>query len=313
MREGYPGAIYYYMAKPFRVVSFNYRTAEITVTRTKRWTTRADSRCMVFPKFSGGVIASRKSSTGFLVEAGMQISERVTGFMEKRGRNQIPHVYDHASPYSQKPIARYFETTGVCWFFPEKEVVSDAVGMRLLEAFCISCGIQQRDIGYGIFHSKASSYWQGDCSGMSIYDNVHGSLRLTKQLYEGFADVVELSIVLALERDNVHAPAVIEALRRLRHLSSECEVDDSQESIRITSESDDWISVIDDDQNAIHIENNEEVKVVSHRFTPQGLMYELASNRSGVRWLVKTALVQPIPGITKMVRVNWVTGEKESS
>ncbi|MEF8756413.1 MAG: DEAD/DEAH box helicase [Accumulibacter sp.] len=313
MREGYPGAIYYYMAKPFRVVSFNYRTAEISVTRTRLWTTRADSRCMVFPKFPGGVIASRKSSIGFLVETGMQISERVTGFIEKRGRTQTPHAYDHLSPYSQKPITRYFETTGVCWLFPEKEVVSDAVALRLHEAFCVLCGIQQRDIGYGIFHCKPSPYWQSECSGMSIYDNVHGSLRLTKQLHERFPDVVELSITLALERDNSHAPLVIEALRRLKQLSSECEVNDPQESMRVSSESDDWVSVIDEDQSAVHVENSEEVRVISHRFTPQGLMYELASNRPGVRWLVKTGLVRPIPGTTKMTRVNWVTGEKASS
>ncbi len=313
MREGYPGAIYYYMAKPFRVVSFNYRAAEISVTKTKRWTTRADSRCMVFPKFPSGVILSKKSNIGFLVEAGMQISERVTGFIEKRGRMQTPHTYDHESPHSQKPITRYFETTGVCWYFPEKELVSDSVAARLHEAFCILCGVQQRDIGYGMFHSRPSVYWQSECQGMSIYDNVHGSLRLTKQLHERFSDVVDLAISLAIERESHQVPPVIEALRRLKHLSLECEFNDAEETISISSEDDDWIAVIDDDQNAVHVENSEEVKVISHRFTPQGLMYELVSNRPGVRWLAKTALVRPIPGITKMIRVNWVTGEKEPS
>ena len=36
LREGYPGAIYYYMARPYRVILFNHRTGEIWVRREKR-------------------------------------------------------------------------------------------------------------------------------------------------------------------------------------------------------------------------------------------------------------------------------------
>jgi hypothetical protein len=78
-----------------------------------------------------------------------------------------------------------------------------------------------------------------------------------------------------------------------------------------------------------------QVVVLEHRITPHGLMYELKpftekknddvtpsrarrvpaskrlSQKSGVRWLVAANTVQPIPGETKMVRVNLLTGKSK--
>lgn len=309
LREGYPGAIYYYMAKPFRVTSLNYRTGEISVSPSKRWTTRPDARSMVFPKLSGGILVSRKSDHGFIVECGMQISERVSGFIEKRGRVQTSHTYGQGSIYSQKPITRFFETTGVCWYFSDKNVLSEAVAESILEAFCRTCGVQQRDIGYGMFHAKPSPFWSSECQGMCIYDNVHGSLRLTRQVLEKFDEIVQAACAQEAEKVDA-APST---MKSLYELASHFEMTqgflfEGRADDQIGS--DEWVSVIDDDQSAIHIETNDEVKVITHRFTPQGLVYELSPQKQGVRWLVKKSLIRPINGMTKIVQVNWITGER---
>ncbi len=46
LREAYPGAIYYYMARPYRAFQFNYRQGEIRVRHEKRWTTKPNSSRM---------------------------------------------------------------------------------------------------------------------------------------------------------------------------------------------------------------------------------------------------------------------------
>ena len=53
----------------------------------------------------------------------------------------------------------------------------------------------------------------------------------------------------------------------------------------------------------------EEVEVIGHRYTPQGLLYELRSPEPQVAWMVRASTVIPIYGMTKLVRTNLVTGE----
>src|SRR5262249_496895 len=56
LREAYPGGIYYYMARPYRVTSFGYKSGEIRVRREKQWTTTPNARVMVFPKYPKGIL-----------------------------------------------------------------------------------------------------------------------------------------------------------------------------------------------------------------------------------------------------------------
>jgi DEAD/DEAH box helicase domain-containing protein len=127
LREAYPGAVYYYTAIPYRVQRFNYRDGEITVCRERRYTTKPIRFAMVFPDFGPSVLRLRSSDAGFLAEAEMQVSERVTGFKEKRGKTETANTYGPGSSYSQQPLTRFIRTTGVCWFFPQPQLVSEAL------------------------------------------------------------------------------------------------------------------------------------------------------------------------------------------
>ena len=118
LREAYPGAIYYYMARPYRVYRFDYRKGAIFARQERHWVTKPLAQTMVFPRFQGGVLRLSRSETGFLAEAEMQVSERVLGFTERRGSAKPEeHRYGPSSPYYQREINRFFETTGVCWYF----------------------------------------------------------------------------------------------------------------------------------------------------------------------------------------------------
>ena len=120
LREAYPGAIYHYMAHPFRVRRFDMNKGEIYVQGERHWTTRPLTQTRVFPRFNGGILAFSKSNTGFIAETEMQVSERVLGFVEKRGGAQpIEHRYGPGPEFFRRDINRFFETTGVCWNFPQ--------------------------------------------------------------------------------------------------------------------------------------------------------------------------------------------------
>lgn len=164
LREGFPGAIYYYMARPYRVTQVNYRAGQVVVKTSRRWTTRPSLQNMVFPRFQA-ILSGRRSPRGFVVEAPLQVSERVIGFVEQRGPNKTVHTYGPGSPYSQRPLQRFLDTTGVCWHFDSPSVLTQMVADSLLDAFAACCGVEKRDVGVGLFRAKPSQLWSGECQG----------------------------------------------------------------------------------------------------------------------------------------------------
>ncbi len=335
LREAYPGAIYYYMGRPYRVNRFKYRQGEIYVYREKYWTTRPKAWTMVFPSFEGGMLKLFRSDEGFIAESEMQISERVTGFIEQRGSTKKEYEYGPSSTFYQRELNRFFETTGVCWWFPIGHVNSEAMASRILEAFCFKFGVQRRDLGIGTFHSNTSPIRPEKCKGMCIFDATHGSLRLTERLAENFTDVLEEAISFGdAQKDSLAVHELEELARFTGHLRPEGIEDTGQVEL---DDEENWTAIIAPGEKAIHESRQGvfEVIVLEHRYTPQGLMYELKPPKKkkkyeitsslsknvplserivlkpGMKWLVAANTVQPIPGETKMVRVNLVTGESK--
>jgi hypothetical protein len=143
---------------------------------------------MVFPDFRNGVLGSWRAPDGFVAEARVQVSERVTGFSEKRGKKAERQAYGQGSPWSQRGVNRFFETSGVCFCGPAASL--PVVG-KLVEAFCDLFGVQQSDIGVGMFRSKSSPSGADACAGVCVYDATYGRLRLTQSLADGLRKVVE--------------------------------------------------------------------------------------------------------------------------
>ena len=211
LREAYPGAVYYYMARPYRVIAFDYQRGVIRVKRDRHYTTQPISVAMVFPRFGPGTFRARASRTALLVETELQVAERVEGYVERRGGGRLEHRYGPQSDVYRRPLSRFFQTTGVCWSFGDPACDAVAVASAVLEAFCLTCGIQSRDLGVGPFRATSNPMLPAAKSGICIYDATHGSLRLTEQLVDRWDEVLATAIALANERggvDNITAITV---------------------------------------------------------------------------------------------------------
>lgn len=189
MREAYPGAVYYHMARAYRVIGFSLSKRKILVRSERHWTTYPQWQSMVFPDFGAGLLKLFTSGTGFMGECEMQVSERVSGFREKHGDTESVVSYRPGNPFSERDITRWIRTTGVCWHFPEAFANTDAVARRLRDAFCLEFGVRTHDLGLSSFHARQSPIDAETCAGMCIFDAAPGSLRLTERLAEHFLKV----------------------------------------------------------------------------------------------------------------------------
>lgn len=308
IREAYPGAIYYYMGKPFRVKHVSYRYGEIHVSKEKQWFTQPILQNIVFPKIPNGVINCRRSNDGFIAEIELQVSERIIGFVEKRGPTKETISYERGSPYSEKPITRFFETTGICFFVNNKEILREDIFNYIISIFCLSCGVHERDLGIGSFYAKPSLIWQDSCQGFCIYDATVGSLRITHQLYEKFQEIINLGIYLldSPEEQFNKTKNDLYALKDFYNNTKEFRIESSPPP-------EDWVRIIAPGEKGILTSEAEsqEVTVIDYRYTRQGLMYELQHPSQTVKkWMVKYECVKPIYGVTKEIEINLSNGEE---
>lgn len=330
LREAYPGAVYYYMARPFRIQSLEYKKGSIRASSSRHITTKSLTEIMAFPDFKNGVFKAWRSPDGFVVEVELQVNERVRGFSEQRGSNRSSHEYGPGSPYNQKPISRPFKTTGICWAFPEKIDRSEAAAEAIMKTFANIAGVHERDLGIALFHANEGPFGREPMKGAVVYDSTNGSLRLTERLAEEFPRVVQLAA--DLDTNDVELAT---HLRRLVELVDGLVPASAVSGTEVKPLENDWIRLIDREQSALYItgEAPQEVKVLGFRYTPHGVMYELeplkapgftvetttgklgpdravVQNKPG-KWMVLASTIQPLPGTTKMVRYNVVTGEEE--
>ena len=329
LREAYPGAVYYYMARPFRIKSLEYKKGLIRASGSKRFTTKPDTDTMAFPNFQNGLINAWKSSAGFVAEVELQVNERVKGFIERRGPNTLPtHQYGAGSPYSQKSLSRLFRTTGVCWAFPAKVDRSYAVAECLMRVFAQTCGIHERDLGTAFFHANEGPFERVQVKGTVVFDATNGSLRLTERLASEFGAVIAAAIN-SVESD----VGLGQELKKLGQLVDELEPTSTVASETGPVPEDDWIRVIDRGQPGMYVSSDApvEVTVLDVRYTPRGLMYQLEPLRepgysmrvaqgkvrperemvknAPAKWMVLVSAVQELAGRSKMVMYNVVTGE----
>lgn len=317
LREAYPGAIYRYLANPYRVFQLNHAKGEISTTRTKGiGRTNPVVQTAVFPQFTDQMSYLRMSEEAFITECRVQVSERVIGFTEQYGQNKNEVLYGPGSTYSQKPLNRYIDTTGVCFYFPEEKLQREQLGKYICLAFCKVCSVQDRDVGWGTFISQSSPLGKDPVKGFSIYDSAFGSLRLTRQITSCLDQILQEAVRIATEEGaSKIASGIKKIVRQTKSLGH------AKENIAVTEifaagTDDGWVIVVAPDQTAIchdgqsHI--NEEVTVLKYLYTPQGIRYGLKPLRQGVTWQVTAAMIHPINGVTKLERYNINTGESAS-
>ncbi len=314
LREAYPGGIYYYMARPYRVRQLNYRSGEIIVAKERYWTTDPVSQAMVFPNFQAGLLQlwATPSGDGFVAETALQVSERVLGFREKRG-SAAPetHTYGPGSRYYQRPLNNFFETTGVCWHFSTIARLDDDALLFFKDVFCKEAGILDRDVGSGYYSSRTSPVILDKITDCCIYDGAPGSQRMTQVLAEKFSEMAQVAADLAATMDEV-PEQVQQSLAMLAEAAKTLTLRRLEEvaaaGVPLGVPEDDWATVIKPGEKAtLMINSPQEVTVLDYRYTPKGLMYNL--EHPDCRWMVPADTIRPIYGVTQMLSVNLITGE----
>lgn len=312
-REGYPGAVYYYIAKPFRVYTVNSRNSEIDVRNERFYTTKPVAQNTVFPKFPNGVFQILRSDSAFVAEAELQVSERILGFQEIRGNAKTSHLYEPGNIYRQAPMFRVFETTGVCWSVPGEDLMNETLALAIMEAFCLNYGIHTRDVGVGTFHSNLSPFGGPNVKGICIYDATNGSLRLTELLAENFPNVLSDSLDLLNAQEEFDEATAIQ-IKRLMELYLTLEPWSfglNQQIPTTAGEVAEWLEVFAVGEKILHLNGGQlqTAFVRGHRFTPAGLMYQVSQGESYPLITTRADQVHAADEGTKTVDLNLYTGD----
>jgi DEAD/DEAH box helicase domain-containing protein len=194
MREAYPGAVYYYTTKPYRVYRVKNSSRVIEVRHEKRYTTRPQTLpTLVFPNLSeGNVFEGQKYGELVAVECNLQIREAIAGIKERRGPNETITNYPLAPSlgffFDQNRFTRNYFTTGVVIAHPALNspgVHSDIIARLLFEAFLIIVPLERRDINFSSdkYRTNVGVIDEGN-KFICIYDQTYGSLRLSGHILE---------------------------------------------------------------------------------------------------------------------------------
>lgn len=335
MREAYPGAVYYYQTRAYRVVRIRKGQRTIDVREEKHYFTSPKMLpTLILPNLtSGNVYQDLQFGRLRVIECGMQIGEAVIGFKERRGANQIDVDYPLRSDlglYFDAPkFARYVFTSGVLFDHPslsKAQVKADAISRVVYEAFLMTVPFEPQDINAGADkHRSSRDGIQEGGRFACVYDQTYGSLRLTSRLVDAetlrtvfrmAVDISETSEQFALNAESVSA---------LRDLASDAENEPKR------MEADAAITV--DRKYAVIIKSgsygvdtkkdNEEFWVEGVFFSPQfgELAYrgkhisqklkaeQVNWQHSAVSVIVAVKVIEPLGGVSEMAYYDYETGE----
>jgi DEAD/DEAH box helicase domain-containing protein len=189
MREAYPGAVYYYTGRPYRVTHVDLRSRTVHVSPSPHYSTQA---VPVHSRISPQRIVHRAEQRGdlMLAECDVQIWRAVLGFRERRGSTveQISYPCNAPVRWSASNFSRSFFTTGVCIAHPILD--SDRVDTRVLtsllhEAFLMVVPLDRQDVDCSEDGLRAT--WGPLVRGrrfLVVYDQAYGSLRLSGRLMD---------------------------------------------------------------------------------------------------------------------------------
>lgn len=194
MREAYPGAIYYYATRPYRVYSISHRERLVLVRKEKRYTTQPRTiPPQVYPNFAAGNVF-RGVAYGDLhaLECNINVREAVLGFKERRGGAEDTVDYPLVNTptgvnFTESRFARMYFTTGVLLTHPRFAIDSGAAGelsQLLFEALLMTAPYERQDLGYGTDRVRAAGPLAEGAPFVAIYDQTYGSLRLSGRLLE---------------------------------------------------------------------------------------------------------------------------------
>jgi DEAD/DEAH box helicase domain-containing protein len=195
-REAYPGAIYYYNTKSFRIIKIDQKLNEISARAERRYFTKPmQLPTMVFPQLRGEKIFSAVSYGDLKVlESEIQVYERIEGFIETRGSTNYQIKYPIARCdmdniiYDRPNFSRDYKTTGTIISHPAlnaQNVKSDIIAQLIYEIFLLNVPFEKQDVSFAKNKFKDNTLgYETDSRFIAIYDQSFGSLSLTRRLSE---------------------------------------------------------------------------------------------------------------------------------
>jgi DEAD/DEAH box helicase domain-containing protein len=204
MREAYPGAIYYYLKTPYRVVKVYDREKVIDIRREyhQYHTSPKYLGDSIYPNMSSINIYKMDKYNDLLVfECKNNIEKIVAGYTEIRGSVKEDKMYPIEGVYDKRLFKSFLNTTGVILKHPSmnnSNFNSNAFAKILFEAYLITVPFERHDISFGFdkFNIEKSIVNKGD-NFICIYDSNPGSLRLTNHLTN--TDILKETLNTALE------------------------------------------------------------------------------------------------------------------
>jgi len=330
MREAYPGAVYYYTGRPFRVYRVFQLDKKIQVRPESQYITKPIALpTLVFPNLSpGNVYRSLRLGSMSIIESNLQIRETITGYKERRGPNEITFQYPlkNGIAFDLQRFTRNYFTTGIVFTHPafsSSGVHSDVCAQLIYEAFISLIPFERQDLGVAFDRHRTDKgvIKRGDVF-IALHDQTYGSLRLSSRVLED-----DLLIKLLgrteelLETSDLRNSDPITA-EALQLFSSEAKekpepfaFDDTRRAM--VTQVGEVFSVIMPGSKALNIRrNNEEFEVQRVFFSPalNGIAYAGRHFGTGTKEgieIVPLDFLAPIPGESRLGYYDAETGTAE--
>lgn len=329
MREAYPGAIYYYAAKPYRIYRVNVHSRTAQARNEKGYTSKPQALpTLVYPNLTmGNVFRGIKCSELIAIESNLQVRELICGYKERRGPNETNFSYPISVDgiyFSQPLFSRNYFTTGVVITHPAlvgEKVSCESLAKLLFEAFLMTVPYERRDISVAVdrHRSTRGPITEGERF-IAIYDQTYGSLRLSGRILDGdaLAKVAQTALLL-LDTQEFHdvLPETAVALEAICVCLASEPATFSFESSPAQESAESYVQVIMPGSKGLNLRRtNEEFDVEAVFFSPQvgGLAYRgrHASTRGETtKDIVPLDFIAEIPGESRIGQYNLNSGEIE--
>lgn len=335
MREAYPGAVYYYQTKAYRVVRIRKSQRTIDVRSERRYFTSPKMLpTLILPNLTAdNVYQDIKYGALRVIECGVQIGEAVIGFKERRGANELDIDYPLRSDlgfyYDSPKFARYVFTSGVLFDHPalsRSQVKCDSIARVIYEAFLMTVPFEPQDISAGGDRHRSSREGIEEGTRFAcVYDLTYGSLRLTSKLMEEsiLRAVLKLAVEIGENSDLFDLNA--EAVRALRDMAEDSQQEPKclEATATITVDSQFGVIIKPGSYGVDIKKDNEEFLIEGVFFSPQhGELAYRGKHTSEKKKaeqenkfhgqatvIVPVKSIQPLDGVSEIACYNYETGE----
>jgi DEAD/DEAH box helicase domain-containing protein len=198
--EAFPGAIYRYFRRTYRVAFLDRHRKEVRVRAIAR-TFRATSPTKFMRGFTDFVTEGKVLASGSLILAQVPVNlgETVTGFACRNGRQRESFVYGQS--HQSQPIRRTIPTDGVAIAGPR---LTKLAMEALLEAYSALACIHPADLCVAPLHWQSTwkfRFANGLQSGWTICDRTPGGIRLSQGLLDRWEESLDLAIAQSTDAD----------------------------------------------------------------------------------------------------------------